>query len=69
MTATDAHPTVSGHKYIANRILRAIKNKHNAQCRAACKLSGICIFTGRGHPFRRSRASSPKGEPSHKVHH
>ena len=25
MTATDAHPTVSGHKYIANRILRAIK--------------------------------------------
>jgi len=25
MTAADAHPTVSGHKYIANRILRAIK--------------------------------------------
>ena len=25
MTATDAHPTVSGHKYIANRILRAVK--------------------------------------------
>ena len=25
LTATDAHPTVSGHKYIANRILRAIK--------------------------------------------
>ena len=25
MTATDAHPTVSGHKYIANHILRAIK--------------------------------------------
>ena len=25
MTATDAHPTVNGHKYIANRILRAIK--------------------------------------------
>ena len=25
MTATDAHPTVSGHKYIAKRILRAIK--------------------------------------------
>lgn len=25
MTATDAHPTVNGHKYIANRILRAVK--------------------------------------------
>ena len=25
LTATDAHPTVSGHKYIANRILRAVK--------------------------------------------
>lgn len=25
LTATDAHPTVSGHKYIANHILRAIK--------------------------------------------
>ena len=25
MTATDAHPTASGHKYIANRILRAVK--------------------------------------------
>ena len=25
MTATDAHPTVSGHKYIANHILRAVK--------------------------------------------
>ena len=25
MTATDAHPTVSGHKYIADRILRAIR--------------------------------------------
>lgn len=25
MTATDAHPTVSGHKYIAKRILRAVK--------------------------------------------
>ena len=25
MTATDAHPTMSGHKYIANRILRAVK--------------------------------------------
>ena len=27
MTATDAHPTVSGHKYIANRILRAVARK------------------------------------------
>ena len=27
MTATDAHPTVSGHKYIANRILRAVVRK------------------------------------------
>ena len=27
MTATDAHPTVSGHKYIANRILRAVAHK------------------------------------------
>ena len=25
LTATDAHPTVSGHKYIAKRILRAVK--------------------------------------------
>ena len=25
LTATDAHPTASGHKYIANRILRAVK--------------------------------------------
>lgn len=25
MTAADAHPTVSGHKYIAKRILRAVK--------------------------------------------
>ena len=27
LTATDAHPTVSGHKYIANRILRAVARK------------------------------------------
>ena len=27
MTATDAHPTASGHKYIANRILRAVARK------------------------------------------
>lgn len=27
LTATDAHPTVSGHKYIANRILRAVAHK------------------------------------------
>lgn len=27
MTATDAHPTVSGHKYIANQILRAVAHK------------------------------------------
>lgn len=27
MTATDAHPTASGHKYIANRILRAVAHK------------------------------------------
>lgn len=25
LTATDAHPTASGHKYIANRILRAVR--------------------------------------------
>lgn len=51
MTATDAHPTVSGHKYIANRILRAIKNNHNAPCRAACKLSGICCLPQKSHVF------------------
>ena len=27
LTATDAHPTASGHKYIANRILRAVARK------------------------------------------
>ena len=27
MTAADAHPTVSGHKYIAKHILRAIAHK------------------------------------------